>query len=680
MSYKTPDEVEALLMSPSPAFPGVGRRLREAPSRSLPANSTSNGSLEASDSQALLHAAALRRQMGWHRLPQFQAEFPTNKSSYVEIGLFEEKWSRRDRFPFPMPYRPPPLELALFRIREPEATQVALGSKSVSQYESAIADAGNGRPATHFGSLVVVLLPHLLQSPGARPSTPEAEPVLVIVRDPNRLRFLSASKALGTDSRCARCVDPKGESENQRCFAQPPMPWLEPSPTIVPVGAILFRCGPHAADVLNNAVARGFASRAGAAARLRLIGNHSAEDLKRTCGAWQVLSRMLTEELQSVGDGLASEVTGIGPTVSAQLGTPQGTSHPGGESSASDHKLVQLLERLQSVRLNSARTRVDLTGGDGSQIFEPDFVCMLSAASVTHVEAETGEIGDDALSAVCEPLDLAVSSDEDVARSGARAVAGNASPRLDHSSQASMLKPVARNSAPLRTSSPAIRLTEALASCVAGSKAKGRGHPGSTRLSPCVCRALLRDPSSPLLHIWGRTAWRQIHRLDGIGEEAPCWGESGASDGRAFFTRIAAGGNCSRSWYSGKKAPHLKHRVIDVPPVLGFDADIKDYCLDLYKPPMSLAPPDGDGACRLGKRLGMAAADDCARVAIRLSLVAAARRIQPCKHLLRASRRCPQSDGPHGANRWRSMLQQLHPNAVSSRRLRRDRTPFLAQH
>ena len=98
-AFKSPHEVEGVMISPPPAHPGMGRQLTNGPNAET-----------------------------------FRAAFPTLNSSYADVSNFEKRWSKKDIFQFPMPFEPAPLTSALFRIRH------------------------NTLPS-HIGSMVAVLAP-----------------------------------------------------------------------------------------------------------------------------------------------------------------------------------------------------------------------------------------------------------------------------------------------------------------------------------------------------------------------------------------------------------------------------------------------------------------------------------------------------------------------------------------
>ena len=74
------------------------------------------------------------------------------------------------------------------------------------------------------------------------------------------------------------------------------------------------------------------------------------------------------------------------------------------------------------------------------------------------------------------------------------------------------------------------------------------------------------------------TGWKQV--VPGHPTDGPCWG---AGDGQAFFDRVASGAGCERNWYSAHPAKHVPKFSHDAPSVLGFDDNIKDYCVALRK-------------------------------------------------------------------------------------------------
>ena len=78
-AFKSPHEVEGVMISPPPAHPGMGRQLTNGPNAET-----------------------------------FRAAFPTLNSSYADVSNFEKRWSKKDIFQFPMPFEPAPLTSALF--------------------------------------------------------------------------------------------------------------------------------------------------------------------------------------------------------------------------------------------------------------------------------------------------------------------------------------------------------------------------------------------------------------------------------------------------------------------------------------------------------------------------------------------------------------------------------------
>ena len=164
LGYKSPHEVEGVMVSPPPAHPGVGRRRRLAAS---------------TDAQ-----------------PQaFHAAFPTTNSSYEEIASFERRWSKKDILQFPMPFEPPALSSAFFRVRH------------------------HLLPVVGSGSMVAVLAP----SEGVRSIQPaRSGPGFVVSND-----------AMRESDSCVAC-QPAGK----RCFSEP----TDPSEALVPVAGMLFRC------------------------------------------------------------------------------------------------------------------------------------------------------------------------------------------------------------------------------------------------------------------------------------------------------------------------------------------------------------------------------------------------------------------------------------------------------
>lgn len=268
--YKTPLELDGVLVSPPPAHPGVGRRL-----------------------------ASKRR-------PAFEAEFPSSNSSFDEIRNFEREWSHHDRFPFPMPYKPKPVDTALFRLR-------------------------SGRH-----SVVAVLAPFLLP-----------EKVFGILRDPERRRFLVSNSPLQEDAACAECT------RGQRCFAPRPAP----SASVVPVAAVLFRCGLRAAAVLGALDAPSAQAFQDA---LRRVESHSKLDHARACAALRALGSMGVEA----------------PSTAPQL------SNGGG--------VTRLLDGLRQVRLRAPDSLINLQNGSARNLQKLDAVCSLSMKAAGALGGENG--------------------------------------------------------------------------------------------------------------------------------------------------------------------------------------------------------------------------------------------------------------------------------------------------
>ena len=126
VGYKTPSEVEAVMVSPPSAHPGVGRRL----GKRQPVFSRQGDGSEAS----------------------FRATFPSFNMSFDQIDDFEEAWveKKTDALQYPMPFDPPTLQSAFFRVRNTAHKRGA---------------------AESVGSMVAVLaplLPHTRSTPSRR--------------------------------------------------------------------------------------------------------------------------------------------------------------------------------------------------------------------------------------------------------------------------------------------------------------------------------------------------------------------------------------------------------------------------------------------------------------------------------------------------------------------------------
>lgn len=101
-------------------------------------------------------------------------------------------------------------------------------------------------------------------------------------------------------------------------------------------------------------------------------------------------------------------------------------------------------------------------------------------------------------------------------------------------------------------------------------------HP--SRLSVCRCDALFSDRTSLLTRMWSARGWKQV--VPGHPTDGACWG---AGNGQAFFDRVISGRGCERNWYSAHPAKHVPKFRDDAPSVLGFDDDIKDYCVGMNR-------------------------------------------------------------------------------------------------
>ena len=122
--------------------------------------------------------------------------------------------------------------------------------------------------------------------------------------------------------------------------------------------------------------------------------------------------------------------------------------------------------------------------------------------------------------------------------------------------------------------------------------------------------------------MWSKTGWKLA--VPGHATDGPCWG---AGSGQPYFDRLISGEGCDRNWYSAHPPTHVPKFHDDAPSVLGFDNDIKDYCIDLnresrdehsgYRPPARsrrlLNVSDEGGAVSHGRRRLGSATQECAR-------------------------------------------------------------------
>ena len=429
VGYKTPSEVEAVMVSPPSAHPGVGRRL----GKRQPVFSRQGDGSEAS----------------------FRAAFPSFNMSFDQIDDFEEAWveKKTDALQYPMPFDPPTLQSAFFRVRN---------------------TAHKRGTAESVGSMVAVLapllLPHKVNSIQARPAN-NGQP-----------RFVVANATMGADA-CREC----GRSTNvRRCYAQQ----TAASTTEVPVVGYLFRCSNSTFQTMESATLTPSCGRWSLCPSLRSalsrVRAHSKSDHARICRAWEHLR------------GAASEALLKDAAV------------PGWPS-------PEVMARMRRIRLRSPASTVNLHSRNTSSGQPLDVVCGLSLQTVAYS-------GNDAeFAAMCSSSEAAMPEEPP----------------------------------PPKAVQP-------------------DGCHGS-KLSVCRCDALFRNRSSVLARMWGTAGWKLVSAT-----EPPCWG---AGDGQAFFDRLIAGDKaiCDRNWYSAIPPKHLAKHVptmeADAPSVLGFDDDIKDYCM-----------------------------------------------------------------------------------------------------
>ena len=225
--YKSPTEVEAVMVSPPSAHPGMGRRLRQH---------SHHISVLADRSEAA-----------------FRAAFPTFTTRFEQIEDFEWTWAPNvDTMPYPMPLNPPPLEHAFFRVRE------SLPSQSAGQSRKSI------------GSMVAVLAPLLLHDKVAS--------IQMISTSAGQPQFLASNAPIGPDV-CTEC------GIRRRCFA----PKTPPSTTVVPVVGYLFRCSNFTFHLATALEAKQKPSTAWLQSVLGRVRAHSTTDHTRMCRAWQML-------------------------------------------------------------------------------------------------------------------------------------------------------------------------------------------------------------------------------------------------------------------------------------------------------------------------------------------------------------------------------------------------------
>lgn len=296
--YKLPEEVLGVMVSPPPAPPGVGRALRDAAEKIAGKRS---------------HAA-------------FSGSFPSYNSSLQQIQAFEEEWTEKDgidTLAFPIPYEPPPLDYAFFRVQDDE-------------------EAG-------LGSMVAVLAPSL----AARPVL-SVRPIADAIT--KKTRFYAEDAPIGEDT-CVQCaIRRRGtETERRRCFA----PRTSASTTEVPAVGVLFRCPEVMARLLADvsqtlrSSMRPTQSKAVAYAMsvLQTLRSHSKHSVAQLCRAarWIADSTALRSTLR---DWHGVDTSAAWPT--------------------------DLMSSLQHLRLNSYASIVNLMDPNATRLHSQDAVCPLS--------------------------------------------------------------------------------------------------------------------------------------------------------------------------------------------------------------------------------------------------------------------------------------------------------------
>lgn len=112
-------------------------------------------------------------------------------------------------------------------------------------------------------------------------------------------------------------------------------------------------------------------------------------------------------------------------------------------------------------------------------------------------------------------------------------------------------------------------------------------------LTSAGCDALLRDPSSLMLHMWAAQGWGEMFT------SPPCWSirrDSSAMKQTAstYFDETLAGSFCDSNWYEGMagaggRSESRPHFTAAAPALLGFDIPIAQYwCVPQSQLPIAL--------------------------------------------------------------------------------------------